>query len=155
EAQRLLQDEERTLRGELDELRRKSAADLEHLRLELAKAREEKVVATTSAGLTAAEKLAEADLTIESLKRELEAARAKAATALNEPRAKALEDQLTTITLRAEKAEKELQGAQIRAQGAERNLQHANMQAAKAETRAAELKGKLDDAAAERSKLAA
>ncbi|HEY5946962.1 MAG TPA: FHA domain-containing protein, partial [Kofleriaceae bacterium] len=155
EAQNLLQEEERTLRTELDELRRKSVADLEHVRLELAKAKEEKIVATTSAGLTAAEKLAEADSIIENLKAELINARAQTATAVNEPKSRQLDEQITTLTLRAEKAEKELQSAQIRAQGAERNLQHANLQAAKAETKASELKHKLDDAIAERGKVAA
>src|SRR5690606_8129019 len=39
EAQNLLQEEEQTLRSELDQLRRQSAADLESVRLELAKAK--------------------------------------------------------------------------------------------------------------------
>src|SRR5512143_61727 len=145
EAQNLLQEEEQTLRTELDQLRRQSVADLEAARLELAKAREEKIVATTSAGLTAAEKLAEADMMISRLENELITARAQTHAATNEPKAKLLDEQLTTVTARAEKAEKDLASAQIRAQGAERNLQHANMQAAKAETKAVELQGRIDE----------
>src|SRR5690606_16076107 len=85
EAQRLLQEDEQTLRTELDELRRQRSLDLEAARLELAKAKEERIVATTSAGLTAAEKLAEADTVIENLQKELITARALASAAANDP----------------------------------------------------------------------
>jgi pSer/pThr/pTyr-binding forkhead associated (FHA) protein len=89
EAQHALQDEERTLRTELDELRRRSVADIEAVRLELAKAKEDKIVATTSAGLTAAEKLAEMDGQISRLQNELITARAQVSAANNEPKARA------------------------------------------------------------------
>src|SRR5690349_5903549 len=154
EAQNLLQEEEKTLRTELDELRRKSVADLEQVRVELAKAKEEKIVATTSAGLTAAEKLAEADMVIQRLENELITARAQAHASAAEPKSKVFEDQLVTLTARAEKAEKDLAQAQIRAQGAERNIQAANMQAAKAETKAADLQNKIGELSAEKAKLA-
>src|ERR1043165_35518 len=153
EAQNLLQEEERTLRTELDDLRRKSVADLESVRVELAKAKEEKIVATTSAGLTAAEKLAEQDMVIQKLENELITARAQVHATTADPKAKQLQDQLTTVTARAEKAQKDLAQAQIRAQGAERNLSAANMQAAKAETKAADLQGKIEELAAEKAKL--
>ncbi len=155
EAQNILQEEEKLLRTDLDQARKKSVTDVESLRLELAKAKEERIVATTAAGLTAAEKLAEMDSTIAGLQNELAAARAQATATANDPKAKDLQEQLTVATLRAEKIEKELQQAQIRAQGAERNLQHANMQAAKAETKVAEIQQKLDDAAADKATAAA
>src|SRR4051812_11134186 len=108
------------MRAEIERLQRQSSADIEHARLDLAKAREAKIVAETQAGITTAEKLAESDMMISQLQYEVANLRAAASTARDESPAKALGDQLAAATMRAEKAEKELGNAQIRAQGAER-----------------------------------
>jgi ParB family chromosome partitioning protein len=141
------------LRAELEKIQRQSSADMEHARLDLAKAREAKIVAETQAGITTAEKLAESDMMISQLQHEVANLRAAASTARDESPAKLLSDQVAAVTLRAEKAEKELGTAQIRAQGAERNLSAANTNAAKAETRAAELEHKLADLGTTRGAL--
>jgi len=141
------------LRAELERIQRQSSADLEHARLDLAKAREAKIVAETQAGITTAEKLAESDMMISQLQHEVANLRAAATTARDESPAKALADQVAAMTQRAEKAEKELGTAQIRAQGAERNLSAANTNAAKAETRAAELEHKVADLIAARAAI--
>jgi chromosome segregation ATPase len=148
EAQQEAQRESTSLREEAEKLRRDSTHALETSAAELRKARDAKMAAETSAGLQAAEKLAEMDIELEGLRREL--AKAKAAPvaivpADSDARVQELTEQVAATTARAEKAEKELATAQIRAQGAERNLQHANSQSAKAETRVAQLEEKLAD----------
>jgi len=142
--------ESQALIQQIDELRRQSAADLEIARMEAAKARDGKNVSETVAGVAAASQLAEMDLEIESLKRELAEARTapKAAAVESDARVQELTESIAVLTGRAEKAEKELAAAQIRAQGAERNLSHATSQSAKAETRVAQLEEKLADAEA-------
>lgn len=139
------------LREQLDLLRRSSAAELEIAKLEVAKSRDAKIIAETSVGMVAAEKLAEADLIITGLERQVETL--KAAQSGPDARAQQVADQIAALTTKAEKLEKELSGAQIRAQGAERNLSGANAQAAKAESRAAQVEQKLADAE-ERAKSA-
>ncbi len=154
EAQSVLQEEERALRAELTELRRRTTTDLEAVRVELAKAKEEKIVATTSAGLTAAERLAEQDMVIAELQKELAAARAQTNAAHDAPKVRDLEEQLTLVTARAERAEKELSAAQIRAQGAERNAAQAATQAASAQSRAEAIQHTLDETDARVTELA-
>jgi len=138
--------EAQQLRDELDNLRRSTQTELEAVRLELAKAREAKMMADTVAGVAVAEKLAEADLVVQTLQRELVAAKTAAATP--DSRVRELTEQLAIATGRAEKAEKDFATVGIRSQGAERNLAHASAQAAKAETRSATLEQKLADAEA-------
>ena len=132
-----------SLRDELDQLRRSSHAELESIRLELAKMREAKMMAETAAGIAVAEKLAEADLVALDLRRELAAARAAANA---DVRVRELSELNTAVTGRADKAEKDLAAAQIRAQGAERNLSHASSQAAKAESLSAQLESRFAEA---------
>jgi len=136
--------ESQTLREEIDLLRRASQADLEIVRLELAKTREAKMMADTAAGIAVAERLAEADLVMTTMQREL--TEAKAGATVPDMRVRELTELNAVVTGRAEKADKDLAAAQIRAQGAERNLSHANAQAAKAEARAAHLEQKVADA---------
>jgi len=145
-----MQDEAQVNREEIDKQRRASVADLEAVRLELAKAREAKMVAETQAGMAVAEKLAETDMVIANLQKDLADAK-KLATAPSD-KAGELQAQITTLTARAEKAEKDLGAAQIRAQGAERNVTYASSQAAKAETKVAVLESEVKD---RESKLAA
>jgi chromosome segregation ATPase len=133
-----------SLRQELDELRRTSAAELEIARLDVQKTRDKTNMAETIAGTMAAERLAESDMVIAGLQRDLEQARV--ASSGPDLRVRELQELNAVVLGRAEKAEKELAAAQIRAQGAERNLAHANTQAAKAETRTAQVEGRLDDA---------
>ena len=106
--------EAQELRGELDQLRRTSAAELEIARLDAAKSREAKMMAETAAGVAAAEKLAEADLVISGLQariKELEAAQVGP-----DAKSQQLTEQITTLTARAEKLEKDLsRGADPRA----------------------------------------
>jgi chromosome segregation ATPase len=130
------------LREELDNHRRTSHSELEGTRVELAKTREEKMMAETVAGVAVAEKLAEADIVVMSLQRDLAAARA---TVVPDHRMRELTELNASIIGRAEKVEKDLAAAQIRAQGAERNLSHASAMAAKAEGRAAQLEQQLAD----------
>jgi len=150
DAQEAQEAEANELRGELEKLQRQSVADLEHARLDIAKAREAEIVAKTQAGIDTAEKLAESDMIISGLQHEVEQLKTAAIAAKDEGPVKGLSDQLAAVTLRATAAEKELATAQIRAQGAERNLSAANTNAAKAETRAAELEHKLADVATAR-----
>ncbi len=140
--------EAQELRDQLVLLKKQSAQELEAAKLEVAKAREKGMVAETSAGMAAAEKLAEADLVITRLEREVEELRAAAAApaAAANAATQAANDQVVTLTAKVEKLEKELGAAQIRAQGAERNLSGANAAAAKAETRAAQMEQKIADA---------
>lgn len=141
-----MQDDAQALRDEHDKQRKTSTTELETIRVELAKAREAKMVAETQAGMAVAEKLAETDMVISNLQKDLETAK-KSAMAPND-RLQQLTDQIAAITGRAEKAEKEMAAAQIRAQGAERNLAGANASAAKAEMRAAALDLQLKEAEA-------
>ncbi len=136
--------ESQSLREELVQIRRASQTELEATRLDLAKTREAKMMAETAAGIAVAEKLAEADLVVMTLQRELATARAAAVTP--DARVRELGDLNAAASGRLEKAEKDLAAAQIRAQGAERNLSHANAQAAKAEAQAAQLAQKVADA---------
>jgi chromosome segregation ATPase len=137
------------VRDELDKLRRQSATEAEQLRLDLAKAREAKMMAETQAGITTAERLAESDMTISGLQAKVQQLEAAAAHA--SPRADA--DQIAGLTARAEKAEKELAAEKIRAQGAERNVSGAATSAAKAETRASEAEHELAEAVTRRAAL--
>lgn len=136
--------EAKELRDQLDLVRRSSAAEIEIAKLEAAKSRDAKMIAETSVGMQAAEKLAEADLVITRLERQVE--ELKAAQAGPDARSQQLADQIATLTAKAEKVEKELASAQIRAQGAERNLSGANAAAAKAESKTAQLEQKVADA---------
>ena len=136
--------EAKELRDQLDLVRRSSAAEIEIAKLEAAKSRDAKMIAETSVGMAAAEKLAEADLVITKLERQVE--ELKAAQAGPDARSQQLADQIAGLIAKAEKVEKELASAQIRAQGAERNLSGANAAAAKAESRAAQLEQKVTDA---------
>ena len=140
QARRATEREAQQLRAELDELRGRGSRDLEAARVEIARAREAKIIAETQAGLAAIEKLNEADLRIAALQNELGTAKKAAAAASNDLRVRELEAQLAAAAARADKADKELQTAQIRAQGAERNLSGATSNAAKAETRAAQIR---------------
>jgi chromosome segregation ATPase len=133
------------LRAELDQLRRESAAEVEIAKLETAKAREGKMIAETQAGISTAEKLAEADMMISGLQNQLAEVKAAALSAASAVDARAAADQIAALVARAEKADKDGIAAQIRAQGAERNLAGANMTAAKAETRASELEHALSE----------
>jgi len=67
--------ESQQLRDELDQLRRTSAAEVEIAKLESSKSREAKMMAETAVGMQAAEKLAEADIVITRLEREVAALR--------------------------------------------------------------------------------
>ena len=136
------------LREQLLMVKKQSTAEIDAAKLEAAKSREKSMVAETAAGMAAAEKLAEADIVITRLEREVEQLRAAAAApaAAAAASAAASNDQIVTLTAKVEKLEKELGAAQIRAQGAERNLSGANAQAAKAETRAAQMEQKVADA---------
>ena len=94
------------VREELDKLRKQSAQEMEALRLEVAKAREAKMLAETQAGMTIAEKLAESDMTISRLEYQLEQAKAGGggsggAAAAND-RVQQLSDQLAAVGARAE-----------------------------------------------------
>ena len=139
-------DDASALREQLDDLRRTSAADLEQLRAEVAKAREAKMIAETQAGIATAEKLAEADMQISALQREVDALKRNAVAPPQPPGA----ELVAALTARAEKAEKEVAAAQIRAQGAERNYAHAQTQVAKAETRVSEIEQRIAEAVAAR-----
>ena len=138
------QAEARALREELDQLRRASHAELEVVRLSLAKAKETTMIADATAGVEVASALAEADVVIADLRKQLAAVRAPPGAP--DVRVADLDAAVTTLTARADKAEKDLAAAQIRAQGAERNLAHATTQAAKAETRSAQLQQAVADA---------
>ncbi len=140
------------LRGQLELLQRESAAELEIAKLEIAKAREAKMIAETTAGMQTAERLAESDIVISGLQHEVASLR-QANAAKDDSRE--LAEQIAAATQRAEKAEKELATAQIRAQGAERNLSAANTAAAKAETHASELEHKLSELGVSRGQLEA
>ncbi|MBA3460290.1 MAG: FHA domain-containing protein [Deltaproteobacteria bacterium] len=139
------------LRDQLDVVRRSSAAEIEIAKLEAAKSREQKMVAETAVGMQAAEKLAEADMVIARLEKQV--AELKAAQAGPDAKAAQLQEQIAALIAKADKVEKDLAQAQIRAQGAERNLSGATAQAAKAETKAAQLEQKLKEAE-ERTKSA-
>ena len=89
--------------------------------LEIAKAREAKMIAETQAGLAAIEKLAEADLRIAALQHELDTAKKAAAAASNDLRVRELEEQLAPRPGAPTRPRRSC-AAQIRAQGAERNL---------------------------------
>ena len=141
------------LRGELERLQRKSAAELEQAKLELAKAREAKMIAETSAGMQTAERLAESDILISGLQHEVGKLREAANATKKESRETALADQLAAAMLRATTAEQELSNAQIRAQGAERTLSAANTSTATAETKASELEHKLSELGGSRGQL--
>ncbi len=138
--------ESQALRDDLDKLRRNSAAELEIARLDISRSREAKLMAETAVGIATAEKLAEADVVINRLQREISALKTTAAEP--EARVQVAVDQITTLTAKLEKLEKDLAAAQIRAQGAERNLSGATAQAAKAEAKAALLEHKIADAEA-------
>src|SRR5512140_759955 len=120
--------EAQMVRDELVAYRKAAATELEAVRVELAKARESKMVADTPAGVAAAEKLAEADTKIAGLSRELAELRGARDKAQAGPDARLAEltERVAAVTARADKAEKELASAQIRAQGSERNLSGAN-----------------------------
>ena len=97
-----------SLRDELDGLKRQSVADLESMRLELVKLEETRKVAEAAAGIQVAEKLAEADIVIVGLTRELEVAKQNLkATSSNLPdaRVRELTELNAVVTGRAEKAE--------------------------------------------------
>lgn len=141
------------LRGELEQMQRQSSAELEQVKLELAKAREAKMIAETTAGMQTAERLAESDIMISGLQHEVATLRQASAAGRDDSRETALADQLAAATLRADKAEKDLANAQIRAQGAERNLSAANTSAANAQTKASELEHKLSDLGVSRGQL--
>ena len=143
EAASVTEQEAVALRAEMDAIKKETQHELEQMRVDLAKAREAKIIAETQSGITVAEKMAEADMQISALQHKLAQLEKAAPPAVAAPDHKA---ELAALTARAEKAEKELQTAQIRAQGAERNLTSAQAAAAKAETRAAELDGKLKEA---------
>lgn len=141
------------LRGELEKVQRESAGELEHAKLELAKAREAKMIAETSAGMQIAERLAESDIMISGLQHEVAKLHAAASATKDDGREAALADQLATATLRADKAERELANTQIRAQGTERNLTAANASVADAGTRLSELEHKLSELGVARGQL--
>ncbi len=145
-----VQREAQTLRESIDKLKKTHQQELEAVRLELAKAKEQKMVAEAQGGMAVVAQLAETDLVIANLQKDLATAK-RLATA--PPKPSDTSDLLAAATARADKAEKELAAAQIRAQGAERNLAGANTGTAKAESRAAELATKLAEAD-ERAKLA-
>lgn len=147
EAQRESQD----LRHQLDELRRSSSAELEIAQLDAARARDHQAVTDTAAGVAAAEKLAEADLLIASLQREI--AQLKKAAPGPDPKLRELAEDNSELRGRVEKAEKELAAAQIRAQGAERTLAHANAQAAKSESRVSQAETRMREVEARSAQL--
>jgi chromosome segregation ATPase len=141
----LLQQEQDTakVREELDRVRKQATQDLEAARLEAAKAREAKIIAETQAGITTAEKLAEADMQIAELRGELSRAKAAAASNAADAKLKDQADAILQLTGRAEKAEKDLAAAQIRAQGAERDLAGVNDKTAALEQAARDSAEKL------------
>jgi len=140
------------LRGELEKVQRQSSTELEQVKLELAKAREAKMIAETTAGMQTAERLAESDIVISGLQHEVAKFR-QASAVRDERRETALADELAAAMLRADNAEKELANSQIRAQGAERNVAATNTAAANAETKASELEHKLSELGVSRGQL--
>jgi chromosome segregation ATPase len=134
------------LRADMVAAKKQAHRELEAVRVELAKARETTMVVSTQAGISAAEKLAEADMTIASLQNTIDQLRKVAPPSDGKA-------ELTVAIARAEKAEKDLQAAKIRAQGAERNVGASTANAARAEGRAAEVAAKLDEAVRARQAL--
>jgi chromosome segregation ATPase len=114
------------LRDELDRVRKQAHREIEAAKLDAAKAREAKIVAETQAGLTTAEMLAQADVTIAGLRQELQRQRTAGEDRAAQAKVKELSTQLELVTARADRAESDLATAQIRAQGMERELATAN-----------------------------